>query len=71
MRLPPKDISPQIAARLVELMQEHRDMDIAIAALVASPLHDELQLKRFKKRKLLLKDQIAYLQAQLTPDDSA
>ena len=71
MRLPPKDISPQIAARLVELMQEHRDLDLAIAALVALPLHDELQLKRLKKRKLLLKDQIAFLQAQITPDDFA
>ena len=57
-----------IEARLIELKQEHRDLDLAIAALVGTPLHDELQLKRVKKRKLLLKDQIAFLQSQLDPD---
>ena len=57
-----------IEARLIELQQEHRDLDLAIAALVGTPLHDELQLKRVKKRKLLLKDQIAFLQSQLDPD---
>lgn len=57
-----------IEARIVELTQEHRDLDAAIAALVATPVHDQLQLKRMKKRKLLLKDQIAFLEAQLSPD---
>lgn len=60
-----------IEARLIELKQEHRDLDLAIAALVGTPLHDELRLKRLKKRKLLLKDQIAFLESQLDPDISA
>lgn len=57
-----------IEHRLIELRQEHRDLDLAILALVETPVHDELQLKRLKKRKLLLKDQISFLEGQLTPD---
>jgi len=57
-----------IERRIVELKQEHGDLGLAIDALVAAPMHDELQLKRLKKRKLLLKDQISFLEAQLTPD---
>ena len=53
---------------IIELKQEHRDLDLAIGVLVATPIHDELQLKRLKKRKLLLKDQISFLEGQLTPD---
>ncbi len=57
-----------IERRIIELKQEHRDLDLAIDALVATPVHDELQLKRLKKRKLLLKDQVSFLEAQLSPD---
>ena len=57
-----------IERRIVELKLEHGDLGLAIDGLVAAPLHDELQLKRLKKRKLLLKDQISFLEAQLTPD---
>ena len=57
-----------IERRIIELKQEHRDLDLAIDVLVATPIHDELQLKRLKKRKLLLKDQISFLEGQLTPD---
>jgi hypothetical protein len=57
-----------IEVRIVELKQEHRDLDAAINTLVATPIHDQLQLLRLKKRKLLLKDQIAFLEAQLNPD---
>ena len=57
-----------IERRIIELKQEHRDLDLAIDVLVATPIHDELQLKRLKKRKLLLKDQISFLDGQLTPD---
>lgn len=57
-----------IERRIIELKQEHRDLDQAIGVLVATPIHDELQLKRLKKRKLLLKDQISFLDGQLTPD---
>ena len=57
-----------IERRIVELKQEHGDLGLAIDALVAVPMYDELRLKRLKKRKLLLKDQISFLEAQLTPD---
>ena len=57
-----------IEHRIVELRQEHADLGLAIDALIAVPIHDELQLKRLKKRKLLLKDQISLLEGQLTPD---
>lgn len=57
-----------IERRIGELKQEHGDLDLVIDASAAVPLHDELQLKRLKKRKLLLKDQISFLEAQLTPD---
>ncbi len=67
-RMEPIETIQAIERRLIELTQEHRDLDLAIAALVASPVHDELQLRRLKKRKLLLKDQISYLESQLTPD---
>jgi hypothetical protein len=48
-----------------------RDLDEAIARMVESPLQDELQVRRLKRRKLLLKDQIVWLQRQLEPDDRA
>jgi hypothetical protein len=58
----------EIKRRISELNLEHRDLDRAIEALEHNPLHDELQLKRLKKRKLMLKDQIFMLQRQLVPD---
>jgi hypothetical protein len=54
--------------RLVALKVEHRDLDDVIHRLVADPLHDQLQLTRMKRRKLLLKDQIARLERQIDPD---
>ena len=54
--------------RMVEVTQEHRDLDTAIARLTADPAQDELQLRRLKRRKLLLKDQITRLSRQLDPD---
>lgn len=57
-----------IQRRLEELLLEHRDLDIAIKVMSETVGHDELQLRRMKKRKLLLKDQISHLQAQLDPD---
>jgi hypothetical protein len=56
------------AARLVQLRQEHRDLDAAIEALRTAPATDQLQLARLKKRKLRLKDEIALLEDQLIPD---
>ncbi|GBE11324.1 hypothetical protein BMS3Bbin12_00480 [bacterium BMS3Bbin12] len=54
--------------RLGELRVEHRDLDDAIARLSSDPLVDQLQLRRLKKRKLLLKDLIARLASRLIPD---
>jgi len=57
-----------IVRRLTELKIEHRDLDAAIARLPSGPGCDELQLTRLKKRKLRLKDMIAYLENKLIPD---
>lgn len=57
-----------IARRLAELREEHRDLDAAIARLAEHPQGDELQVKRLKKRKLLLKDCIARYESLLIPD---
>ena len=58
----------EIVRRLTELKLEHRDLDVAIAALPTGPGSDELQLTRMKKRKLRLKDMIAWLEDKLIPD---
>jgi hypothetical protein len=54
--------------RLAELRQEHRDLDQAIAALVASGSADQLQIQRLKKRKLKLKDQIRQIEDLRLPN---
>jgi hypothetical protein len=58
----------QIEARILALEVEHHDLDDVIARLVTDPRQDELQLRRLKKRKLLLKDTIARLRDRLIPD---
>jgi hypothetical protein len=57
-----------LRAKLTALTQEHRDLDMAIAALIASGANDQIQLTRLKKRKLQLKDQIAQIEDELLPD---
>ncbi len=57
-----------LRAKLAELMQEHRDLDTAIAAMAEQGVRDQLQLSRLKKRKLQLKDQIAEIEDALLPD---
>ena len=54
--------------RINQLHIEHRDLDDGISRLCQSPAQDQLQRQRLKKRKLYLKDQIALLERQLTPD---
>ena len=54
--------------RIDQLHVEHRDLDDVISRLSQNPVQDQLQLQRLKKRKLFLKDQIALLERQLTPD---
>jgi len=54
--------------KIHQLQIEHRDLDDVILRLSQSPAQDQIQLQRLKKRKLLLKDQIAMLERQLEPD---
>jgi hypothetical protein len=54
--------------RLAEMMSEHRDLDDVIARLGERTPVDQLQMQRLKKRKLLLKDQIAYIESRILPD---
>ena len=58
----------QIEARILALETEHRDLDDVIARIASDPVQDQLQLRRLKKRKLLLKDLIARLRDRLIPD---
>ena len=53
---------------LVKLRSEHRDLDVEIVALEVSSQADQLKIKRLKKRKLQLKDQITSVEDKLTPD---
>ena len=59
------------AAALESLKTEHRDLDTAIAAFAADPPGDELLQRRLKKRKLSLKDRIAYMERLLDPPEPA
>ena len=52
--------------KLLELREEHRDLDQAIEALL--PSGNQVRIQRLKKRKLVLKDHIDRLQAALHPD---
>ncbi|MFZ5711021.1 MAG: YdcH family protein [Pseudomonadota bacterium] len=54
--------------RLAVLQREHRDLDEAIHALESTGRGDQLTLRRLKKQKLQLKDQIARIEDILTPD---
>lgn len=54
--------------KLGVLQREHRDLDDAIAALDSAGRADPLTLRRLKKQKLALKDQIARIEDELTPD---
>jgi hypothetical protein len=58
----------EVVRLIAELREEHRDLDAAILRLVQDPAVDQLGLRRMKKRKLKLKDWIAYLESQLIPD---
>ncbi len=58
----------QIRAQLVELRAEHRDLDDVIDRVADEIPFDQLRVKRLKKRKLALKDQISTLENMLLPD---
>jgi len=66
----PSELSPEemLRIRLGVLHREHRDLDEAIAVLEESGRGDQLRLRRLKKQKLSLKDEIARIEDRLIPD---
>ncbi len=66
----PQELSHEdvLRIKLEVLRQKHRDLDDAIAALQAQGPGSQLTLQRLKKQKLQLKDQIARIEDELTPD---
>jgi hypothetical protein len=61
--------SPQ--RRLIELRMEHADLDGLIDRDVAGAPRDDLSLRRLKKRRLVLRDQISRLEVELDPPEPA
>jgi len=57
-----------IRKRIRSLCEEHRDLDDAIDQMASNPATDQLKLRRLKKRKLKLKDQMTWWESQLIPD---
>ncbi len=60
-----------VLRKLHELRSEHRDLDTVIARLSEPVTVDQLHVQRLKKRKLLLKDEIARLESRLIPNSIA
>jgi hypothetical protein len=58
----------EVRERLVELKQEHKDLDDIIANMMSNQPVDFVQLQRLKKRKLSLKDMIQKMESDLLPD---
>lgn len=57
--------------RIESMRTEHRDLDDVIAHMALGLYSDQLQLRRLKKRKLMLKDSIERLESALIPDLNA
>lgn len=63
------DKQAELRREIAKLCAEHRELDNEIASLTADPSKsDQISIQRLKKRKLLLKDQIAKLESELLPD---
>ena len=62
------DRNEEIRREIETLKSEHQDLDQAIARIAEEPPFDQLHIQRLKKRKLILKDQMALLEDQLLPD---
>jgi hypothetical protein len=58
----------ELMQRLVQLTLEHRDLDDLLHRLAGDRALDQVQIQRLKRRKLLLKDQIAWLSREMDPD---
>jgi len=56
---------------LTLLKAEHRDLDMAIDQLATNPVGDQLMIRRLKKRKLVLKDRIAFVERMIEPPEPA
>ena len=69
MTEPPKMSRDEVLrVKLEMLVREHRDLDVAIAALDAEGRADVLTLRRLKKQKLHLKDRMQQILDEITPD---
>ena len=66
--LPAEAVDPVIRSRVLELRQEHYDLDASIRALEGLPIRDQLMVARLKRKKLALRDQITALEDQILPD---
>ena len=62
------DRTAVLKAKLQALLSEHRDLDHVITQLTGASASDQLRMQRLKKRKLVLKDEIARLHALVLPD---
>ena len=58
----------EVLARIEELRSLHRQLDTKIATLVSEPVTDQLHIRRLKKQKLKIRDEIAALDNLLFPD---
>ncbi len=58
----------RLRLRLAEQTSAHRDLDDVIAKITENAPFDQVQIKRLKKRKLMLKDAIARMESKLLPD---
>ena len=65
---PELSFEEMLRIKLEVLRREHRDLDQAIHALEETGRPDQLTLRRLKKQKLFLKDQIVKIEDQLIPD---
>jgi hypothetical protein len=61
-------VQVQLRTKLRLLLQEHADLDAAISALENGGSADQLQIRRLKKKKLALKDEIIIVEGKLIPD---
>lgn len=62
------DDTAEVKQLLSELVEEHRDLDLAIERMALDPWQDQLRMRRMKKRKLKIKDWISRLESKLIPD---
>ncbi len=62
------DDEARLRARLHDLREEHRALDVAVTAMAATGVRDQLKVTRLKKRKLALRDEITWIEDQLSPD---